>query len=265
MFGRRISLSRLFDRRDAVLGRLPDRNIGSRRTNRRTRFAASAAIVSLVGGLMVTSVGSGVQAAPVGQGFNLNAADLRFILTQIKIAEEHVTAPGYACEALLGPSVEEKVPSPVLPFGLRSVDGSCNNLQPGQGDFGRADELFPRMLTPNFRDAEGFDPPGPDPFGPTSYTQTSGFVADSQPRTVSNLVVDQTASNPAAVAAAGEGAVADPITGSFFIPNAAPDTGLSAPYNSVFTFFGQFFDRAHLVQGRGGGQRRRAAADRSLH
>ena len=29
---------------------------------------------------------------------------------------------------------------------------------------------------------------------------------------------------------------------SLFIPNVTPDNGLSAPYNSFFTFFGQFFD-----------------------
>ena len=32
--------------------------------------------------------------APVGQGFNLNESDLRFILKQIKIAEHHATATG---------------------------------------------------------------------------------------------------------------------------------------------------------------------------
>ena len=29
---------------------------------------------------------------------------------------------------------------------------------------------------------------------------------------------------------------------SLFIPNITPDAGLSAPANSFFTFFGQFFD-----------------------
>ena len=29
---------------------------------------------------------------------------------------------------------------------------------------------------------------------------------------------------------------------SLFIPNVTPDNGLSAPFNSFFTFFGQFFD-----------------------
>ena len=29
---------------------------------------------------------------------------------------------------------------------------------------------------------------------------------------------------------------------TLFIPNVSTDTGLSPPYNSLFTFFGQFFD-----------------------
>lgn len=229
------------------------------RTYRQAKPVARASLAVLMTlAMLISSVGispSRAVAAPVGAGFNLNAADLRFIMTQIKIAEAHVAVPGYACEALLGPGPLQ-VPSPVLPFGLRSVDGSCNNLQPGQGDFGRADELFPRMLTPDFRLAENvaFDPDGPGGQAPgdsTSYTQTSQAVFDSQPRTVSNLVVDQTSSNPAAVAAAGPGAVPDP-SGTLFIPNVAPDVGLSAPFNSVFTFFGQFFDHGLDLVTKGG-------------
>ena len=75
----------------------------------------------------------------------------------------------------------------------------------------------------------------------TSYTQTSGTVIDSQPRVISNLVVDQTVANPAAVDAAGAVPELTP-SGAFFIPNVAPDVGLSAPFNSWFTLFGQFFD-----------------------
>ncbi len=38
----------------------------------------------------MTSVGGSVQAAPVGEGFTVSAADLSYILEQIKIAEAHV-------------------------------------------------------------------------------------------------------------------------------------------------------------------------------
>ena len=118
-------------------------------------------------------------------------ADLDFILQQILIAEAH--ADGSDLSALL-PNVQ-------VPFGLRTVDGSFNNLVAGQDTFGAADTTFPRLTTPIFRTAESsaFGPPGGTP---TSYTQTSGLVFDSQPRTISNLIVDQTMNNPAAIAAA---------------------------------------------------------------
>ena len=68
---------------------------------------------------------------------------------------------------------------------------------------------------------------------------------------ISNLIVDQNATNPAAVEAAGEQPVLTP-SGSFFIPNVAPDVGLSAPYNSWFTLFGQFFDHGLDLATKGG-------------
>ncbi|WP_181813485.1 peroxidase family protein [Gaiella occulta] len=210
--------------------------------------AATIASLALVAGI---SNNSAHAAAPVGQGFNLNAGDLRFILTQIKIAEAHA-----AGGQLLGPGPNQ-VSSPLLPFGLRTVDGSLNNLQPGQSKFGAADTIFPRLLVPKYRQAEGatFDPDGPGPLGvgsPSAYTQKSGLVFDSLPRRVSNLVVDQTSSNPAAVAAAGVGAVPDPVSGTLFIPNRAPDLGLAAPFNGVFTLFGQFFDHGLDLLTKGG-------------
>jgi beta-lactam-binding protein with PASTA domain/Ca2+-binding RTX toxin-like protein len=125
------------------------------------------------------------------------------------------------------------------------------------------------LTTPVFRAAETLtiDPDGPGgqaPGNATSYAQKKGFVSDSQPRTVSNLIVDQTSANPAALAAAanpcGEGGFVcggstepDPITGSLFIPNITPDFGLSAPYNLMFAFFGQFFDHGLDLVTKGGG------------
>ena len=271
MFGNALYSARRFTRRwsDAGLTPASDRHIRSERGGRRTRFVAGAAIVSLVGGLMVTSVG-GAQAAPVGQGFTITTADLSYILEQIKIAERHVrttTSATGPCATLVGTDVDQ-VARPELPFGLRTVDGTCNNLQPGQETFGAADQPFPRMTTPFFKTAEPtiFGPPGPA----TTYAQTSGSVFDSEPRTISNLIVDQTSANPAAVAAAGfpvrtqgntgvhpcvieddpltplvdESSPADcvPAHKTLFIPNVTTDIGLSPPYNSLFTIFGQFFD-----------------------
>ncbi len=238
--------------------------------SRRTRFGAKVAVVSLIGGLVMTSVSGAVQAAPVAQGFTVSAADLSYILEQINIAEAHVintnsdTGP---CGALVGDGPNQ-IPNPALSFGLRTVDGSCNNLLPGQETWGAADETFPRLTTPVYRNAEPITaalPVGPP--GPTSYAQTTGSVIDSEPRVISNLIVDQTSTNPAAIAAAGfpvrtQGEIgvvpctidptpADPngtpndcvpSNQTLFIPNVTTDFGLSPPYNSLFTIFGQFFD-----------------------
>jgi hypothetical protein len=115
-----------------------------------------------------------------------------------------------------------------------------------------------------------FQTAGDNPFIPgtqiTSYAQTSGTVFDAQPRIISNLIVDATANNPAAVAAAaqtpGSATVTSPgLDGVFgtaddrptlFIPNVSPDAGLSAPFNSWMTFFGQFFDHGLDLVTKGG-------------
>ena len=165
---------------------------------------------------------------------------------------------------------------------MRTVDGSCNNLEPGKARIGSADEVFPRLTRPEFRPAE----PAPADFGvpagtESSYAQKKGNVFDTQPRVISNLVVDQTSTNPAAIAAAGfpvrtqgnpgvqpcttdPDPLADPpvaavpanCTPSFqtlFIPNVTTDVGLSPPYNSMFTLFGQFFDHGVDQTVKGGG------------
>lgn len=137
---------------------------------------------------------------------------------------------------------------------MRNVNGTYNNLQPGQYLFGAADQVFPRLLDPVFRDGE-IALFGPQAGQPTSYLQTSGLVFDSQPRTISNLIVDQTNNNPAAVAAAAQTDGSVPNVdgrGTFFIPNVTPDVGLSAPYNAWFTFFGQFFDHGLDLTNKGG-------------
>jgi beta-lactam-binding protein with PASTA domain/Ca2+-binding RTX toxin-like protein len=233
----------------------------------------AAMIMSSISGLVVPSVVK-AQTAPVGNGFVLDSGDLKFIYEQILVAQDHA-----AGGELLGPGPNQ-VLDPQLPRGLRTVDGSFNNLVPGQVDvngvpsqfFGAADRKFPRLAAPLFRSAESlpFDPDGAGPQTagqPTSYTQKTGFVADSQPRLASNLIVDQTANNPAALEAAlnpcGEGGfvcsapslaeVTDPVTKTLFIPNITPDFGLSAPFNLMFTFFGQFFDHGLDLVNKGGG------------
>ncbi|MFM2078815.1 MAG: hypothetical protein RJA49_2705, partial [Actinomycetota bacterium] len=269
-------------------------------------LAASAGVV----GLITLSLATGGAAAPVnpgpiGQGFTITPSDLAFILKQIKIAERHsrsiahteptqaanpdpINDPEY-CQSLVGPNPDQ-IPDYLTSYGLRLVDGGCNNLVPSTlanpdgstatnatsgSAFARyrtaqADLPFPRLSPAQFRDADPITPSFPvGPIGPTSYTQKSGVVIDSQPRVISNLIVDQTSTNPAAVAAAGFPVRTQGNTGVFpcavdtatgldkqplqpadcvpqhhtlFIPNVTTDVGLSPPYNSLFTFFGQFFD-----------------------
>ncbi|MGL4404661.1 MAG: hypothetical protein ACRCT6_02810, partial [Notoacmeibacter sp.] len=141
-------------------------------------------------------------------------SDLDFILDQIKIAEAHAAGQPLYGEGGL-------VPSYLLSHGLRTVDGTFNNLLPGQEKWGAADMPFPEPLPLDFRPADGtvFDPdgPGPAPAMPTqgdySPSNNSGsLVFDASLRTISNLIVDQSLGNPAAVLkalAAGGVAAAD--------------------------------------------------------
>src|SRR4051812_34183361 len=209
----------------------------------------------------------------VGSGFTVTPGDLAFILKQIKIAEHHAATltPANPCGTLVG-SGPDQIPDALTSYGLRTVDGSCNNLLPGREKFAAADVPFPRLAgSPVFRQAEGapagFFGPGSPAIPSSSYAQKKGFVFDSQPRVISNLISDQTSTNPAAVAAAGfpvrtqgNPASATPCTTeptattpgvpagctpahkTLFIPNVTTDVGLSPPFNSWFTFFGQFFD-----------------------
>ncbi|WP_295628923.1 peroxidase family protein [uncultured Nitrosomonas sp.] len=183
---------------------------------------------------------------------NFSRTDLDFLLEQIAIAD----ADSAAQQAGTFNALPGLVGDPVLSFGLRNVDGSYNNLVNGQSLFGAADRVFPRLLAPEFRPGEdvpeGFGSPGQAVGTSTHYNQTAGLVFDSQPRLVSNLIVDQTDSNPAATNAfvntngseVVSGTRADGVTTfeTYFIPNTTPDEGLSAPFNSWFTLFGQFFD-----------------------
>jgi hypothetical protein len=240
----------------------------------RFRSLAVMTVMAMVAALLPLGLVAPAQGAPpppvVGQGFTVTPADLAFILKQIKIAENHAASATVAnpCAGLIGTGPNQ-IESPLLSLGLRTVDGTCNNLQAGQEKFGAADMTFPRLTDPEFSPAENATAFGGS--ATSSYVQTSGAVADSEPRTVSNLIVDQTSTNPAAVAAAGtpirsqgnEGVVpCETVPGSdppvdkvpatpagcvpahqtLDIPNVTTDVGLSPPFNSLFTIFGQFFD-----------------------
>ena len=275
--------------------------------------------------------------------------DLEFILQQIIIAEQHAA----------GGDLAELVGHPLLPYGLRTVDGSYNNIVPGRETWGASGQPFPVLSgTPQYGDDQDGDTIG---LGPTTtVTNTdygqSGDVVDADPRIISNLIADQTLNNPAALRAAlqyagltgpqltaaetqilgahdavqtAEQALANATAAkaaaaaavdaaeqtlfdliasdatpeeidaafaalnglieaqvlagqaetaaqttvtqatatldgflnthgvqmsgdSIVLPNVAPDEGLSAPYNSWFTLFGQFFDHGLDLVAKGG-------------
>ncbi|MCY7397713.1 MAG: hypothetical protein LH466_02590, partial [Sphingomonas bacterium] len=239
------------------------------------------------------------------KNFVVNAADLAYVLRQIKIAE--ATSAGYT-PAVAPVSIQQAIMNEYsvsaanagqLPAGLRTVDGTFNNLliaptgtpgtpgyNPGTSQYGAADTLFPRLTTPVYNnDADGDTMPlGPPGSGAPTITNTNyalpGSVADADPRIISNLIVDMSISNPAAIATflnnplsleafaaahPGKTPVApnDPLagTGNYLaltnedlqtIPNQSPDIGLSPGFNSWMTYFGQFFDHGLDLVTKGG-------------
>ncbi len=211
-----------------------------------------------------TAAVAGVVAAPAprpvlpeptvaSDGVRYLPADLQFILDQIKIAERNAD----------GEDLLDILPNSRVAFGLRTVDGSLNNLVQGQRDFGAADTLFPRLLDPVFRNDQDGDAINLGPGGVidnTDYAST-GSVVDKDPRIISNLIADQTANNPAAAALGAPSIMSPGLDGIFgtaddrevfFIPNVTPDEGLSAPFNPWMTFFGQFFDHGLDLVTKGG-------------
>jgi Ca2+-binding RTX toxin-like protein len=238
--------------------------------------AAPPLEAQVAGGLQPWEAPPGARANDaVGAGFQLSLNDLDFIRQQILISETHTAnlaasadPASEMCSLLIGDGANQIPPGPNAeeqPFGVRTVSGVCNNLvNDTTKNFGAAEQPFIRLTTADYRDADllsevgaMFGPPPPVQGQQTSYAQVSGTVEDSQPRIISNLIVDQTADNPAATAAAGgpglpacaplavppvEPPCEPPAGETYYIPNVAPDEGLSAPFNDMLTFFGQFFD-----------------------
>jgi hypothetical protein len=123
--------------------------------------AAVAALV-MPAGMGLPFVAANAVTAPVGEGFTVSPSDLAFILQQIKISERHAATqtPDNRCGTLIGPDPDQ-IASPLVSKGLRTVDGSCNNLVAGQERFGSADQLFPRLTSKSFRPAESGSLGGP--------------------------------------------------------------------------------------------------------
>ena len=252
---------------------------------RRKRATVAVAVTMALGiaGIPPALLGS-AEAAPVGQGFTVTPSDLAFILKQIKIAEAHVANTTSATGPVWGAGRHRPQPDrqPALSFGLRTVDGSCNNLRARPGDVRRR-----RPGVPAADHAGRSRPPRPcrpasaRPDADQSYAQKKGNVFDSQPR------IDQQPdrrpdlhqpgrgrggrlpgqdpgqrgrgavhhrSRPARRPAGRGGARGcTPSHETLFIPNVTTDVGLSPPYNSLFTLFGQFFDHGVDQTVKGGG------------
>ena len=147
--------------------------------------------------------------------FKVNLNDLAFILQQIKLAEStsaaYSAAPKTILQSIMDAYGVTEANAALLPYGLRTVDGTFNNLVGGQTDQGAADILFPRLTDPVFRTVDG---PGLDFNGDglidvinhnygDAVAALPGWqirsVADVDPRTISNLIVDMSVNNPAAI------------------------------------------------------------------
>lgn len=128
--------------------------------------------------------------------------DLEFILKQIKIGEANSVAHSGAAAKPLTDLVNHHL----LPYGLRTVNGSYNNLIPGKEWSGSADQVMPRLTDPVYVEGETMPANLHRPGAPAGTTQTHyqnpGDVYDSDPRVISNLISDQTIGNPATIIAA---------------------------------------------------------------
>jgi putative cell wall-binding protein/Ca2+-binding RTX toxin-like protein len=235
----------------------------------RLALAITTAIMLVVTMLALQPVSAAHAATDEDPSFVLTQNDLEFLLRQIQISESHAAGNPLRC-ANDEDSSGKCVTGDARTLGVRTVDGTENNLVAGQAEYGAADRAFPRLLEPEWRQADpnpafpGTVPPTGPPGNPpavvemceegmTCYAQTDGIVYDSDPRTISNLIVDQTINNPAIVNQLDAGtATRVPGTDRVVTPNTAPDEELSAPFNTFMGFFGQFFDHGLDLVAKGG-------------
>ena len=123
-------------------------------------FSAPTAPVVAVAPPPPTTPAPVANATAGGEGAMLVRSDLDFILKQIKIAEAHATSgvlnPDGTTTLVDGTPLQDLIPNIRLAYGLRSVDGSENNLLHtggfNQTDFGAADTTFPRLAAPDIPD-----------------------------------------------------------------------------------------------------------------
>ncbi|PLC51119.1 heme peroxidase [Pollutimonas subterranea] len=148
----------------------------------------------------------------------LTQHDLEFILKQTKIAEANSKAhSGASAKSLTdiwvdadGNTEDEDgnpyaegseaataaIGSSLLPYGLRTVDGSYNNFMLDREQYGSSGQPFERITDPHWVEGSGSLPPG---YPENHQYGNPGDVVDGEPRLISNLIVDQTPDNPAAI------------------------------------------------------------------
>ena len=138
--------------------------------------------------------------------FNINTADLQFIMKQIVIAED--ASEGYTpdtptksiTQSIMDTYGMTAADAQMAPYGLRTVDGRDNSLVPGQRDFGAADTMFLRLTDPAYTNERDEVPFANGTITNTDYA-LAGNVVDSDPRIISNLISDMSINNPAALQA----------------------------------------------------------------
>ncbi|MCD2442570.1 cell wall-binding repeat-containing protein [Agromyces sp. SYSU K20354] len=238
----------------------------------RRLWLVAIAMITAIATLLIGNLASPSSAPPAyaatdgDPSFVLTQNDLEFILRQIQVSEAHAAGNAILCTPT--PAEPRKcAATDSKPTGLRTVSGEENNINPNLNgsQFGASDVAFPRLVPAYWRQADpavaslGFPANTPAQTamcaaGTTCYQQTDGIVYDSDPRTVSNLIVDQNMTNPAIQDAVAEGFASEVpgIDGRVTTPNTAPDEGLSAPFNTFMGFFGQFFDHGLDLVGKGG-------------
>jgi Ca2+-binding RTX toxin-like protein len=154
----------------------------------------------------------------------LNQADLAFLLAAVDPATGGSNPPAGT--------------DPFSLAGLRTIDGTNNNLThtviTDQHGNTVDTDTFANVDQPFFH----IEPNTPNVYTGTYTPGVGGSLSDTSPRIISNLIADQTATNPSlSVDATG-----NPGAPAFFIP----------PSSALFTFFGQFFDHGLDFINKGG-------------
>ncbi len=135
--------------------------------------------------------------------FTLQVSDIHWLNSQTLIAEQHTAALDAFALANGRPATNQESANillqlvggnPAAAAGIRTIDGTLNNLPPGNPNFSSTGQSFPRLTAPvtptgDLLGTGGFA-------GVTNTVYTPGAtVADAQPRFISNVVSTQTTSN----------------------------------------------------------------------